>query len=127
MQRPIQLSSWPTHSNFVRRRVRTLAGCVTKPPDDWVFAKARRGICSQHDQGLAESLQAWPGAREPRMVAIHDSEMIRHKCCRQPEGTDVLRDHDPALRNRSLEHALIIDSAETGPGALLMRPRQPRR
>lgn len=79
-----------------------------------MFAEAGRGIRGQKDQGFAKSLHARPGAREPRMVAVHDPEMIRDKSRRQPEGTDVLGDHNPALRNRGLQHTLAIDSAETG-------------
>jgi hypothetical protein len=66
-----------------------------------MFAKARRGIYSQQDQGLAESFQACPGAREPRMVAVHDSEMVRDKSRLQLEGTDVFCEHDPSLSDRS--------------------------
>jgi hypothetical protein len=83
---------------------KTSARCVSKPPDDWVLAEARWGICGQRDQCLAESLQARPGAREPSMVAVDDPEMILDESCCRAEGTDVLGDHNPALRHCGLQH-----------------------
>jgi len=49
------------------------------------------------------------------MVAVHDPEMILDESCCRAEGTDVLGDHNPALRHCGLQHALIIHAAETWP------------
>jgi len=72
-------------------------GCV-KPPDDWVLAEARRGVCSQRDQGLAESLQARPCAREACMMAVHDSSVIRDGSRCRAERADVLGDNAAVAR-----------------------------
>jgi hypothetical protein len=80
-----------------------------------VLTEARWGICGQHDQGLAESLQARHGVREPRMVAVHDPEVIRNDSRCRTEGADVLGDHHPLLRHGGLEHALVVDTAEARP------------
>jgi hypothetical protein len=49
------------------------------------------------------------------MVAVHDPEMIRDENCCRAEGSDVLSDHDPALRLCGHQHALVIDATETWP------------
>ena len=46
------------------------------------------------------------------MVAVHDPEVIWHENCCSIEGSDVLGDHDSALRDGGLQHALVIDPAE---------------
>ena len=49
------------------------------------------------------------------MVAVHDPDMIRNKSRCRAGGTDVLGHHNAALRHSGLQHALVIDAAETWP------------
>ena len=49
------------------------------------------------------------------MVAVHDPEMIRDENRCRSKVTDVLGDHNPALRHGGLQHALVVHAAETWP------------
>jgi predicted nucleic acid-binding protein len=88
---------------------------VTEPPDNRMLSKACWWICSQRHEGLAQPLQARPGARKTRVVTVHNADMARNESNRHAEGTDILRDYDPALCQRSFQYTPIVSSAKPRP------------
>ena len=69
-----------------------------------------RGQC---DQGLAQLLQARPRARKTGVMAVHDSDMIRNKRCRNAEGTDVFGHDDPAVCYRGAQYLPVVGPAKS--------------
>src|SRR5262249_16730062 len=80
-----------------------------------MLAEARWRICRQSDKGPPEALQTSPGAREARMMAVHDADVARYELDRRREGADILGNDNPALSDCGLEDARIVHPAKPWP------------